>query len=148
MNLLAGAIARSGRRPVTKRGLRSVLQFGAVGGLTAAIFFLVLWMALNLFFVSSLYAVSAGYFISTLFHYLANKHITFGDRGGYSVSEVLRYAVVWFLNYCLTLCVVWFCNEIFAINPYVAVLLSLFLTTSTGFLLLRYWVFNLKKECL
>ena len=146
MSLRTGIIARISGGSATKMQLLSLLKFGLVGGLTAAIFFLVMWIALNLFFVGNLYAVSAGYFISTLFHYLANKHITFVDKSGYGISEVLRYAVVWFVNYCLTLGIVGFCNEVFGTNPYIAVLLSLFLTTSMSFLLLRYWVFNSKKE--
>lgn len=115
-----------------------------VGAATAVIYFFVMWVADSILAFNYIAAVSVAYFISTIFHFLANRHFTFGavkERHGH---QLIRYLVMWILNYLITLAVVGVCVERFLLSPYIGVCVSVAFTMFTGYVLARYWVFKIK----
>lgn len=119
-------------------------KFGIVGAITAAIYFLVMWVADSIFGFNYIAAVSVAYFVSTVFHFLANRHFTFGaikEQHGY---QIIRYLVMWVLNYLITIVVVSVCVERFLLSPYIGVCISVVFTVFIGYVLARYWIFKIK----
>jgi putative flippase GtrA len=122
----------------------SFAKFGIVGATTAAIYFLVMWVADSILGLNYIAAVSVAYFVSTIFHFLANRHFTFGavkERHGH---QFIRYLVMWVLNYLITIAVVGVSVERFLLSPYIGVCVSVVFTMFTGYVLARYWVFKVK----
>jgi putative flippase GtrA len=121
-------------------------KFGLVGAATAVIYFLVMWFADSIVGLGYLVVVSLAYFASTVFHFLANRHFTFSAASGQCRRQMVRYLVMWSVNYVITLAVVGFCVERFHFSPYIGVCVSVLFTLCVGFLLGRYWVFKLEEE--
>lgn len=121
-------------------------KFGLVGATTAAIYFVVMWFSDSILGVKYIVAVSVAYVVSTLFHFLANRHFTFGAAQGHRYSQITRYATMWVINYLITIFVVGFCVEHLLLSPYLGVCVSVVFTMCTGYLLARFWVFRVGKE--
>lgn len=122
--------------------LYSLSKFGFVGFVTAVIYFALMWF---LDFVMSLQykvGVSIAYLVSTTFHFLANRYFTFSASDGHQGSQLVRYMVLWLVNYLLTMAVVSFCVEVIKLSPYLGVCLAVLITNTTGFILSRNWVFK------
>ena len=118
-------------------------KFCIVGAITATIYFLAMWVVYTVLSLNYFAAVSIAFFASTLFHYLANRHFTFGaviERHG---KQAIRYLGMLIFNYLITISVVIVCVERFLLSPYVGVWISLVFTTLTGYVLARYWIFNI-----
>lgn len=120
------------------------LKFGIVGAITAAIYFLVMWVADSMLGLSYIVAVSVAYFVSTAFHFLANRHFTFRSEGEQHGHQIIRYLVMWLLNYLITIVVVSVSVERFLLSPYIGVCISVVFTVFIGYVLARYWVFKIK----
>ncbi len=86
--------------------------------------------------------VSVAYIVSTIFHYLANRHFTFGAVKDRHQNQIIRYLVMWTINYLITIVVVGFCVEQFQLSPYIGVCISVAFTMFIGYFLARYWVFK------
>lgn len=120
----------------------SFIRFGIVGGVTAAIYFIVMWVAYSFVELDYMLSVSVAYVFSTGFHFFANKYFTFRSPDGGCVGQILRYLVMWLVNYFVTIFVVWFVVGRYFMSPYFGVLVSVFFTMVTGYILGRYWVFK------
>lgn len=121
-------------------------KFGLVGATTAAIYFLVMWLADAILELPYIGAVSFANFVSTVFHFLANRHFTFAAAHGRHGSQIARYLLMWFINYLITIVVVALCVERFHLSPYIGVCVSVLFTMCVGYVLARYWVFKVKEE--
>jgi len=126
--------------------LHAFAKFALVGATTAAIYFFAMWLANTIFGFQYIAAVSLAYFISTVFHFLANKHFTFSAGHGLYGNQIARYSLLWFVNYLITIVVVGLCVEKLKFSPYIGVCVSVLITMFVGYVLGRYWVFNLKGD--
>lgn len=122
----------------------AVFKFGMVGAVTAAIYFLVMWVADSVLLFNYIAAVSVAYVISTIFHFLANRHFTFGAVKEHHGYQLFRYLAMWGLNYFITVAIVGICVEKFLLSAYIGVCVSVAFTMITGYILSRYWVFRIK----
>ena len=130
----------------SKLHIFTFVKFGLVGFTTALIYFTVMWFVDKILGIQYTVMVSSAYFVSTLFHFLANRHFTFGAAHGHRKSQIVRYLLMWFINYLITMVVVGLSVEIFHLSPYIGVCVSVLLTMCVGYILGRYWVFKLKEE--
>lgn len=117
-------------------------KFGIVGATTAAIYFLVMWIADSVLEANYIFAVSTAYLVSTIFHFVANRHFTFGATKGKHYHQAVRYLVLWLINYLITIAIVSLCVEKFLLSPYLGVCIAVIFTVITGYSLARYWVFK------
>lgn len=122
----------------------TITKFAVVGAVTAVIYFLVMWIIVSIFKYYYIVGISIAYFVSTIFHFLANRHFTFGAAGDRHWHQLIRYLVMWIFNYFVTIAVVGVCVERFLLSPYVGVCISIVFTMITGYVLSRYWVFRNK----
>lgn len=86
--------------------------------------------------------VSLAYIISTIFHFLANRHFTFGAVKERHGVQLFRYMVMWSINYLITIVIVSICVEQYHYSPYFGVCVSVAFTMFVGYFLARYWVFK------
>ena len=120
-------------------------KFGLVGATTAAIYFLLMWLADEILGLPYIGALSFAYFASTVFHFLANRYFIFAAAHGRHERQIARYLIMWAINYLITILVVGLCVEKFDSSPYIGVCVSVLFTMYVGYVLGRYWVFNVKK---
>jgi putative flippase GtrA len=132
--------------PASNSHFLAVTKFGLVGATTAAIYFLVMWLADAILGLPYIVAVSLAYFVSTVFHFLANRHFTFAAAHGRHESQMARYLLMWFINYLITILVVGLCVERLQLSPHIGVCVSVLFTMCVGYVLGRYWVFKVKEE--
>lgn len=118
------------------------IKFGAVGTITAALYFFVMWATVSLLAMNYIVAVTLSYATSTAFHFFANRHFTFKATGDQHKKQLLRYAVMWVINYLITIVVVSICVEKFLFSPYIGVCVSVCFTMFSGYGIARYWVFK------
>ena len=126
--------------------LLSMIKFGIVGAMTATLYFLVMWLANSLFRLNYIASISIAYFISTTFHFLANRHFTFDAAKERQHSQIFRYLVMWVLNYLITIAIVSICVETLMLSAYLGVCISVVFTVLTGYFLSRFWVFKVTRS--
>lgn len=119
-----------------------LFKFGIVGLGTAAIYFFVMWIALSKLSINYLISVSIAYITSTIFHFLANRHFTFGVISNRGFRQLIRYFGLWIFNYTVTLLVVFFCVEELHWSSYVGVFVSVVVTFLSGYFMAKHWVFS------
>jgi len=119
-----------------------LVRFGLVGGATAAIYFAVLTLNLELLRASYTLAVSISYVVSVIFQFAANKYFTFGSKTTRFGRQLPKYLVLLILNYLVTIVVVKFVVEILALSAYCGVLASVPLIMVIGYVLSRRWIFK------
>lgn len=129
---------------LVRANIWSVTKFAAVGTSTSFIYFIVMWLALNVVGFNYVLAVSMAYFVSTLFHYLTNRNFTFTAQGGQHTTQLARYMGMWTTNYFITMGVVSFFVERLGQSAYVGVCCALVITVFISYFLSRYWVFKIK----
>lgn len=122
----------------------ALTKFGIVGAVTAAIYFFVMWVANSLIGLHYIVSITAAYFASTTFHFLANRHFTFSAIDESHRNQLLRYMVMWIVNYVITIVIVSLCVKHFGLSPYIGVCISVVVTVATGYLFSRFWVFRVK----
>jgi putative flippase GtrA len=117
-------------------------KFGIVGGATAGLFFLFMWLFKSVIGIQ--YAISAtlAYLFSTSFHFFANKYFTFRKPKDGKVSIILRYIALWVLNYFIMILIVRISVERMHLSPYLGVCASTAITMCTGYTVSRYWIFG------
>lgn len=121
------------------------IKFCYVGGLTAILYFAGMWISQTLFLLDYIVAVSFAYFFSTLFHYFANRVYTFRVTKDNYLGQFGRYALMWCLNYFITVLVVWISVDKQSLSPYLGICISVIFTSLTGYLMGQFWVFKSKR---
>jgi putative flippase GtrA len=119
-------------------------RFATVGATTAVIYFIVMWLADSIIGFRYIFSVSLAYFFSTCYHFLMNRHYTFGAVTETHGHQFRRYLVMWTINYLATIFIVGFSVEKFALSPYFGVCVSIVFTTVVGYVLSRYWIFRVR----
>jgi putative flippase GtrA len=121
------------------------LRFSCVGVLTAVIYFLGMWITQSLYALNYISSVSIAYFFSTIFHYFANRLYTFRATKDDYVAQFKRYLILWFLNYIITVLVVWISVDKLLLSPYLGICISVIFTSFIGYVLGHFWVFKLRR---
>lgn len=120
----------------------SIFLFGLVGVLSAIIYFLVFALFYDVIHINYKVAVTIAYMASVILHFLANRSFTFKDRNGTLSLHLMKYLFVLLTNYCITLLIVSYVVGSLLLSPYIGILISIITTASSGYLLLRFWVFK------
>ena len=131
---------------VDRRSLiRSLSRFGLVGMTTAAIYFFLLWIGDEIFSIPYVLSISLAYSVSTVFNFLASRHFTFSILNRGADGQIVRYLILWAINYLITILVVRLCVHGRNLSLYTGVSIALVFTTAVGYILSRFWVFKAKE---
>jgi putative flippase GtrA len=136
------------------------LRFLVVGAFSALVQLIVLGLCLQLLnFEYQLSAVLA-YIASVVFHFLANRYLTFRLRGVPRIREIGRYMTIVLVNFMITMTIttltVEFVNlypqirtllTVRTVNlvPYLGTFFSISTTICVTFISSKYWIFKQRK---
>ncbi|MFZ4524740.1 MAG: GtrA family protein [Chlorobium sp.] len=123
-----------------------IFRFLLIGGLTFVIYYSILWMCFGFASLSYPKAVAISYSVAIIFHFYANKTITFNAERKKFWQQILSYIFVALLNYVLQISVIAICYGIYGVNFYISTFIGVMLTMITGYFLMSFWVFK-KKRC-
>lgn len=121
---------------------RQFLLFVLVGGISATIDVGIM-QALLYTEVELTVATASGFGAGLIANYLLHSRITFRlqYRHTLSLAVIIKYAFVVFLNFALTLCLVYLSQRTFG-NALAGKLISLPVVATNGFFFSKYWVFR------
>lgn len=121
---------------------RSILSFLAVGAASAIVNFASFGIFWSLVGLPYAYAVSIAYVLSVIFHFTANRHITFKSQGTNFLPQLSKYLVLIFINYFVTLFIVNYVVTVLHLSPYFGLVMAIGATVLTGYFMSRYWIFQ------
>jgi putative flippase GtrA len=116
------------------------LRFAAVGATVAVIDFSS--VAIFSGFLPPLIAVTIGYFIAVICHFLLNKYWVFRCRRKDHTKQVFLYGGVILNSWLITIVVVHLCLSTFTSNVLIAKLFAIPCATMWNFLLMQFVVFR------
>lgn len=120
-----------------------VIRFLFVGGLNTivgyGIYALLVYLGINLYIASTISTI-----IGVFHSYLWNRYFTFKSKEK-ALAEIVRFISVYIVSYLLGLLTLFISNKIFNIDPYVAGLVNLVITTLISWFGHKYFSFK-KKE--
>ena len=127
-----------------------IFNYLVVGGLTAILYFMGIFLTTEIFLVNYRIGVSTSYFLAVIFHFFANRKYTFLVIGGNLKIQLLRHSTILLVNYLITFFVISFSVDIFGLSAYVGAFMSIVVTFAVGYLASKFWIFQKKRalECL
>lgn len=123
------------------RNKKIFLLFLSVGLGSTIVNFSVFGFLWNYVKISYQYAVSISYFLSVLFHFTANRNITFKGNDDIIVTLLIKYIVMVFATYLITLSIMHTVVEFLLLSPYAGLCLSIPVGTIFTYFLAKWWVF-------
>jgi putative flippase GtrA len=116
------------------------IRFATVGATVAVIDFS--GVAIFSRFLSPLIAVTIGYFIAVICHFLLNKYWVFRCRRKDHTKQLFLYGSVILNSWLITIVVVHLCLSTFTSNVLIAKLFAIPCATMCNFLLMQFVVFR------
>ena len=123
-----------------------LLRFLLVGGLAAIVQFGTLALCLQFLQVEYRLSAAFAYLASVVFHFTANRYFTFRLCGFPKVAEFLRYILVVFLNFILTMITTVLVVKVVKLSPYLATAFSIAITVGFTFIFSKYWIFKMRDS--
>ena len=125
--------------------MRTFFWFLLIGGITAAIYFALLTVFLEILRFDYRAGVSIAYIVAVSFHFFGNRQLTFRANHENLLQQVVRYLPMVALNYLLTVVIVTVSVEILGLSPYVGAAVGIVATTGLGFFISKAWVFRKER---
>lgn len=122
--------------------IKQAAAFLGVGLATMLLYYLFLFLALDVAKLHELVGVSLAYAAAVGFHYNMNKYFTFSAKALPHHVAFRRYVMVMASNFLILLICVKLLSETFSVSAYLASFYSLTITTGVGFLASRYWIYK------
>jgi len=120
---------------------QELINFIICGLLSAAIYFTVLALLIEVFNLDSLIAYSFSYIISSIFNFLYNKKITFkSDKSIF--LELIKYLIMLGISYTVGVYIIKILTINFGISIYISSIVSIALTTIFRFLVSKKVVYK------
>lgn len=117
-------------------------KFCIIGGVTALVYFII-FTASYFLKINYLISTTLAYFISIILQFNLNKKITFKNNIiDNKFKSFYKYITMLFINYSVTIFVVWCCVEIINIHAYFGVWIALIFTVPIGFIFSKFWIYK------
>lgn len=140
LNLLKAPMAKEYYTPLSSHS-GTLLRFGIVGGTTYLLTILTFYLLNDLSKTGHNLSATGAYFIGVAFHFTMNRKFTFQVRKGSLFNQLAKYAILAAANYLLTLTLFELFLHFMHETPTIPFALSVAVTTATGYLIMRYWIF-------
>ncbi|MGO4567297.1 GtrA family protein [Rhizobium sp. 2YAF20] len=125
-----------------KQNLRQLFKYLGVGGSTVLLYLGLVFVTVQLLHLGHFWAISISYVCAISFHFFANKIFTFDSRNANVIRELMRYLIVAFANYLITLAVVFVVVDWGRQSTYLGALLAIIVTIGLGYGMTKFWVFH------
>jgi putative flippase GtrA len=112
-----------------------------VGAANTVLYSALLFLFLDVLAWDTVGAVSASYALAMIFHFSANRHITFQSDGDVR-AEFGKYLVAAAVSYLISLVVVHVLRSALQFGTVSTALICALITAATGYLLGHYWVYQ------
>ena len=132
------------RQTLTEIMNHKLFRYLLVGGLTYALYWLVLGLSYSMMHHTYTLSVTLAFLISVTFHFFAGRHYTFKAWDAQINPQIMKYIVTMIISYFIQLLVISVLHEKMDLDFYVSTLLSSIPVTLVGYLSSKSWIF--KKE--
>jgi putative flippase GtrA len=129
-----------------KMNIKQLLRFGIVGVTTAVLNLFSIWLLYGIAGIDYRIAVTCSYAITVIVHFLLNRSFTYNVEGTIKAHNAVKYGIMLFINYTITLGVTVVIVEKIQLEPYYGVGCSVFFTAFFSYLLMKHFVFRQKSE--
>lgn len=121
---------------------RELLTYLFVGGVTFLIYMASIALIVEIIHFDYRVGVSVAYAIAVIFHFFANRTLTFRANKHRLLDQSIRYIGILMLNYLITLIAVSLCVEWLHFSPYLSAAIAIVLTVGVGYFASKFWVFR------
>jgi putative flippase GtrA len=118
-----------------------IINYFLVGVVAFIAYYISLFCFYSYFTISYPISIGAALFFSTSIHFFLNKIITFGSPK-LNFSELFKYILVVFINYCFQCIVVHILFELLGFRFYPSTIVAVFVSSVVGFFSLKFFVFK------
>jgi putative flippase GtrA len=121
---------------------RDLIAFSVAGILTGAVYFSCIAFLLEVVGVDYRIGVTTAYLLALVCHFLANRLVTFRERGGKLHLQLLKYALMVSANLLTTMGVVIGAVNLLNTSPYAGALAAIAANLFINYFLAKYWIFS------
>jgi putative flippase GtrA len=121
------------------------IKYLFIGGVTGITFYSIIWICNNKLLLNEFITISIAYTICFFVHFCGNYFFTFTNSSNkLFYSALLKYLILYIINYFLAIFVNLILIKIFNMNIYLSTFIAILATIYTGYYLSRNWVFDYK----
>ena len=131
-----------GRISELYRSYGTMIRFAFVGGTTYLLTMLLFSLFYNLLGAGHDVAATGAYFLGVSYHFTMNRAFTFGHGGTRILPQLWKYGLLTAANYVVTLVLFEVLLGWMTAPALVPFALSVAVTTATGYVVMRFWVFR------
>jgi putative flippase GtrA len=122
---------------------KKLLKFCIVGMMTYLLNNLLFYLFNSILSIQYQASLSLAYFPTVICHFLIHKFITFEDKNAKKIPvNIIKYLIMLFINFIVSLFVVTTCVEIIGVSPYWGLLVSTIFTAIISFTTMNHFVFK------
>lgn len=121
---------------------KTFFYYVIVGFTSTAVYFGLFTLLWKIIGINYQIAVSISYFLSTATHFSMNRRYTFRSHGKNLHKHLIKYLVIVFVNYSITMMIVRFVVEYLQLSPYLGMICSIGSSISIGYISIRNWAFK------
>lgn len=122
--------------------LKQIMLFITVGTISTSVNFATFFVCWNVFHLNYKVAATIAYWLSVVAHFFGNRTFTFSGHNQLMRKQLPRYGVLLAIDYSITMTAMMIAVEALHLNPYFGLIGSVGITSCTGFLLAKTWVFK------
>lgn len=116
------------------------LRYGMVGIVCTSIYFLSMFICVEVLSTEPVSASTISFIIMTIFSFLLNKKYTFG--GAYSHSQFVKFSTVAFIGFIMNFGLMYSIVTILSLHYLIGELVTVLVIPFVNFFLNNYWTFS------
>jgi len=124
----------------------NLLRFGIVGGTTYVLTILAFSLLDDLLNVGHGLSATGAYSVGITYHFVMNRKFTFRAPQGHLMKQATKYALLTAANYLMTFTLFRTLLSSMCMMPLILFAFSVAITTVTGYLVMRFWIFPLRTS--
>ncbi len=125
---------------VSRELILKFIRYSLVGCISTIIYFLSVFILVELFHQDPLVGSSLAYLIMTLISFFLNKTFTFGSD--FSHQKLLRFLIVSAIGFILNFSIMFLIVNVLSFHYAIGELVTILVIPITNFLLNNYWTFK------
>jgi putative flippase GtrA len=129
-----------------KKEEQSIFRFLLVGVSTFILYYMIFSLLYYAIGIRYIVSISISYLLAITYHFLINRQYTFNCTSSTFISSLLKYFCMCLINYIITISIVEISVRWLLLPPDIGLILSVFTTLLTGYLILRLWVFRNEQK--
>lgn len=118
-----------------------IARFGFVGIVTLIFNYSLVWFFYGVFKLDYRIAITMAFIIAVVVNFTLSRVFTYKATSASIMHHIWKYVIVLIINYAINIFVSIIVVGIYGLSPYLAIILATIITTCSGFLLMKYFVF-------